>query len=403
MLLAGYGLVRPVSEALFLEYFGQAGLPWTWIAVALGTALAVAAVNRGLARTDVVRLFAASSLAAAGLLALCWLLAGGEATHAAVAVFVLYVGKDVYVVVLLEQIWSLSNLQFDARQATRFYGLFSFMGSLGGMLGNLAVRQLSSVVGALPLLAVGAGLTALAGAVLWGLERGAEARLAGRGLDLTRSPTGGLRLLRRSRYLLAIAGLVGVIQIVITLLDYQLKGLAHTAYGALDARAAFFGTLYLAVDLAALAAQLLLVPLALWRLGATWALLITPLVVLAGVCVGLLHPGLAVLAGTFVAAKGLDYSLTRAAKEMLYLPLGFEPKYKAKAVIDVFVYRAAKGLASAGLLLVPLAGAAVATLLAAGTLGWTIVWLGLVPLIRAWRPAGPSGQPPPDTGPGRVR
>jgi ATP/ADP translocase len=48
-------------------------------------------------------------------------------------------------------------------------------------------------------------------------------------------------------------------------------------------------------------------------------------------------------AAAFTAFKALDYSLFRAAKEMLYIPLSFDARYRAKSVIDAFGYRAAKG------------------------------------------------------------
>jgi AAA family ATP:ADP antiporter len=49
-------------------------------------------------------------------------------------------------------------------------------------------------------------------------------------------------------------------------------------------------------------------------------------------------------AGTaFVLFKAFDYSLFRAAKEILYIPLSFDERYRAKEFIDVFGYRCSKG------------------------------------------------------------
>jgi AAA family ATP:ADP antiporter len=55
--------------------------------------------------------------------------------------------------------------------------------------------------------------------------------------------------------------------------------------------------------------------------------------------------GSAVAYGTF---KTLDYSLFRAAKELLYVPLPFDARYRAKEVIDVLGNRVSKGMASLG-------------------------------------------------------
>ena len=48
----------------------------------------------------------------------------------------------------------------------------------------------------------------------------------------------------------------------------------------------------------------------------------------------------------FAHIKAFDYSLFGIIKEMLYIPLKVDEKFKAKAIIDVFVYRTAKACAS---------------------------------------------------------
>ena len=42
----------------------------------------------------------------------------------------------------------------------------------------------------------------------------------------------------------------------------------------------------------------------------------------------------------------MDYSIFRGAKELLYIPLSYDAKYRAKELIDVFAYRFGKGAAS---------------------------------------------------------
>ena len=45
----------------------------------------------------------------------------------------------------------------------------------------------------------------------------------------------------------------------------------------------------------------------------------------------------------YMAFKVIDYSVFRAAKELLYIPLSFDRRYRAKELIDVFGYRFGKG------------------------------------------------------------
>jgi len=48
----------------------------------------------------------------------------------------------------------------------------------------------------------------------------------------------------------------------------------------------------------------------------------------------------------FICNKSLDFSVFGVVKEMLYIPLKPDEKFRAKAVIDVFAYRSSKAVAS---------------------------------------------------------
>jgi ATP/ADP translocase len=69
-----------------------------------------------------------------------------------------------------------------------------------------------------------------------------------------------------------------------------------------------------------------------------------------------------------VGSKVFDYSLFRAAKEILYLPLSYAEKTEGKAVVDVLTYRVSK--AGASLLLLALAASAVTPTALALLLAW---------------------------------
>ncbi len=60
----------------------------------------------------------------------------------------------------------------------------------------------------------------------------------------------------------------------------------------------------------------------------------------------LLFPVLGVVTYSFVMIKCFDFSVFSVIKEMLYIPLRVEEKFQAKALIDVFVTRASKAIAS---------------------------------------------------------
>jgi AAA family ATP:ADP antiporter len=114
--------------------------------------------------------------------------------------------------------------------------------------------------------------------------------------------------------------------------------------------AQMYGRLGWIVSGTALFAQLVLVPLLLPR--KRLALLIPPLVMVAGTVGLAILPVLSIAIVLAAGDRGLNYSLQQVTKETLYVPLSDAQKYKAKAFIDVFVDRAGKALSSIVLLVV---------------------------------------------------
>jgi len=52
------------------------------------------------------------------------------------------------------------------------------------------------------------------------------------------------------------------------------------------------------------------------------------------------------ISSTFVTCKALDFSVLGVIREMLYIPLKPDEKYRARAVIDVFAHRSSKAFSS---------------------------------------------------------
>ena len=159
----------------------------------------------------------------------------------------------------------------------------------------------------------------------------------------------GIGTLFRSRYLLFIGILILSTQLVSTVLDLRFNGLAETELPDTDARTAFFGGVYGYLGLAAGVLQLVVVPLALRFVALRVIHICIPLVHLVSSLVLTISPSLRSGAAAYMIFKALDYSIFRAAKELFYMPLSYDSRYRAKQIIDSFGYRFSKG-ASAGVL-----------------------------------------------------
>ena len=85
----------------------------------------------------------------------------------------------------------------------------------------------------------------------------------------------------------------------------------------------------------------------------------------------------------FFLFKAFDYSIFRAAKELLYIPLSFDERYRAKEVIDVFGYRAGKGGSSVVIVLLQKMGVVMNNYYLAIGVVMAVLWLVLIfPLTR---------------------
>jgi AAA family ATP:ADP antiporter len=381
VILASYAIARPATESLFLDANGATALPRAWLMVGLGSLGVVTLYNRWAATTDLVRIFGAVSTIS-GLILVAILL--GFKLKLPGMTWWLYLWKDLYIVVLIEVFWSFANSTVPKDRAKWWYGLFCVLGSLGGMAGNLGVGWLAtttsteqSLWAVVPLLAIGGG-----GGI-------ALARFAGVSAENKNATTttlrDGFRVLQSSRSLWLLMGLIATTQVVITLVDYQFSIAIEQFYPDTDARTAAIGQIYAAIDLAAISLQLSTGPI-LRLLGVPLVLLTIPGLLGAAVAGYALIPQYAAIAAAKVASKAFDYSLFRAAKEILYIPLSHTERTQGKAFVDMMSYRMAKGATS--LMLMGLIGFGQPKLALWLTFACIGLWVWItVRLNRSQRPA----------------
>ncbi len=367
--LFGYAIARPATESLFLEDHGADALPWAWLAIAVASAGVVVAFNQAAARMPLGRVM----LGAVGTSAASLVVLMGMAQAAVPgSTLLLYVWKDVHIVVLLELLWSFANLVFEKHTARWFNVVFCACGSLGGLAGNLAVGVLAARWGTalaplfvLPFFGVQAALAV-------GL-----ARAAGHPAPKDRKRIGlgdAAELLRRSPYVGWLVLLIGTVQLTINLIDYVYQDAIARAYVDVDARTAVIGQVYGAIDIASLSMQLAS-GFVIGALGVRRTLLAVPSLLGLSALAFIAAPRFALMAITKVASKAFDYSLFRAAKEMLYLPLSYRDKTRGKALVDMLTYRVAKGGASVVILGLGAAAASFGVIYA--TVACIALWLGL--------------------------
>ena len=119
--------------------------------------------------------------------------------------------------------------------------------------------------------------------------------------------------------------------------------------------------------------------------GVPITLLAIPLLLAGSLGVYVALPLFATIAVVKVASKCFDYSIFRAAKEILYIPLGYRERTQGKSIVDMVTYRVAKGGASLVLYGLVLFGTA-RPLVTPMTLAVILLWLGVtLVIVRRFR------------------
>ncbi|WP_302142339.1 NTP/NDP exchange transporter [Halomonas alkalicola] len=342
-------VLRPAREALGLRG-GIEAVRWLFIGTALVTLLVNPLFGLLVSRLPRLRFIAATYLffaASLGAFYLLMTLAPGAVGVASGQVF--YVWFSVFNLFVTMLFWALMADRFSLAQGKRFFGLIAVGGTCGAIFGPWLAGRLAEPLGTPALLLVAIGflllaLTAACGVALCQPHRPRESDDEAPVVDererIGGSAWAGLRALTRSRYLLGIAAYVVILAIMATFLYFTRLQMVAALGDDLDLRTAWFARIDLITQVATLVMQALVAGHLMKRLGVAFTLALLPMTTLLGF-IGLAMVGsLAALIAFEAAFRAVQRALMRPARETLYTVTSREEKYKAKAAIDTFVYRA---------------------------------------------------------------
>ena len=328
--LFGYEFIRSVSSSLFIDAYGAENLPRGMVAVPPSMLVMLYCYGRLLSWQGATRALVVTSLFSAVLILGCYA-ALSHGVHFAAAV--IYVFREAYIVIIIEQFWSFVNSVLTTEQAKRINGPFCAVASIGSYVGGMLVSRWAVALGSeVLLLFTAASLvpTAIFGVIAYKLGGEPEPSTEEAGGRLGHL---GVKILFRSRYLIFIGVLILSTQVVSTVLDLRFNGLAELEISDKDTRTAFFGGVYGNLGLAAGILQLLVVPLALRFIALRYIHVSIPIVHLVSGLVLTMSPSLRTGTGAYTIFKALDYSLFRGREgivlyaAVLRCPLSCETNY----------------------------------------------------------------------------
>ena len=395
LLLGAYYMLKTAREALILSQGGAEVKSYSSAGQALLLLAIVPLYGVFASRVSRVRLVSGVMLFFASHLVI-FIVCGRIGLHEGVAFF-LWVG--VFNVMVIAQLWAFANDLYTKRQGERLFPLLGLGSSLGAWLGAVAATRLIRAAGPYGLMTAAAILLAICAAVtVWIHRRHTVAadpktrRIAEQPLDRE----GGFQLIFRNRYLMLIAALVVLLNIVNTSGEFLLSKLvvaeaARAFPGAAMAVARqrfigeFYGSFFGWVNLTALVLQSFFVSRLFKAIGPGGALFVGPVIAVVGYSVILVAPVLGLVRGLKIFDNSCDYSIQNTARHSLFLPTSRDAKYKAKAAIDSFFWRIGDVL-QAGVVYAGTALGFVVSSFAALNLAFTVVWVCIATaLAREYR------------------
>lgn len=163
----------------------------------------------------------------------------------------------------------------------------------------------------------------------------------------------GIHLILRYNYLLLILGLSCLYEVVLTVIDYEMKLIGLTfveqltsGTGSSEKFAEIMGRFGIATNCLSLLFSFFGFGYLMQKLGLRMTLRLYPSLLVVGVFFSFLLPNFFTLFSVMAILKATTYSIFDPCKEILYVPTSNAVKFKAKFWIDVVGARCAKALGS---------------------------------------------------------
>jgi AAA family ATP:ADP antiporter len=257
-----------------------------------------------------------------------------------------FVWVSVFNVFVVTLFWAFMTDVFNTDQGKRLFGFISVGGTMGGILGGLITGSLVKKMGASNLFIVSAVmLEAAAWCVkLFPADFKRDAATASPEEATAEKPIGGgivsgIAHVFRSSYLLGICAFMLLYAITTTFIYFQQADLTAHQFHDRGARTAFFAHLDVWVNFLTVVVQIFLTGRLLKWFGVGATLTFLPVLSVIGFLAMGITPALGLLAVFQVMRRAGNFAVTRPAREVLFIVLRREDKYKAKSFIDTFVYR----------------------------------------------------------------
>jgi len=376
--LSSYYIMRPIRDQMGVAG-GVNNLQWLFTGTLIGMlvlnipyAFLVKTLPRTRFITVTYRFFAANIL----LFAIALHFADAEQTIWIGRAFFIWI--SIFNLFVVSVFWALIVDTFNSEQGKRLFGFIAAGATIGAITGSSITATLARHVPT-PFLLVGAiMLLEVAVFSVRHLSRLSEA-LNARPQEAAGQPIGGGVLAGithpfKSAYLANVSLFILLFAITATFLYFQQASLVRDNFHDRGAQTAFFAQIDLVVNVITLVVQLFFTGRIVGILGVGVTLAILPALTLLGFGALAALPAVSTLVVFQVLRRSSDYAIARPTREVLYIVVPLEDRYKAKSFIDTVVYRGGDQVGAWAYALIAMTGFGSA-LMATIAIGLAVVWL----------------------------
>lgn len=346
LIIASLLIIKPTVSALFLSELGAENLPLAFLLVAITAILSSYFYSKALANFSLKKIIRFTLLLSILLVIVLALLLRFNYLNNWMLYF-FYVWVAIHAVLSASQFWVMANLVYNPREAKRLFGFIGSGAILGGILGGYLTSLLAPIIGNENVIFIAA---VFLGICIHLLNKIWSARIVKLNTFKQKKRTGtrevkSIVLIKNSKHLTYLAGIVGVSVIVAKLVDYLFSDFAAARISDPDELTSFFAFWFSTFNLLSLLVQLFLTQRVVGIWGVGLSLLLLPLGIFAGSILFFIVPELSVIIFIKAVDGTLKQSIHKSATELLALPLAFDLKNKTKSFIDVVVDSVATGIA----------------------------------------------------------
>lgn len=341
--------IKPVRSSLFLSDYGPEKLPFVYLTTAFISLFVVYFYNQAVKKLSRNQLLIWTNLFLIINLSLFWGLFHFKSIFILSGVFYVWAGLFNLIVVL--QFWSLTNDIYNPRSGKKFYGFIGAGGIIGSICTSFFVGTIVKTIGTTNILLITMGLLFLL--LLTALKAShLDLKIKKKKNHKIEAPSphektnkNSLLLVLKSPYIRLIALIVILMNITSTIIDYQFQSVVAERF-VKDEITEFLGYFFSVVTFSSLLVQVFLTTPFHRKKGITFSLMILPFTLGFSSLAFFIFPLFLFGIGLKFFDGSLSYSLQQSSKELLYLPMSQQTKYRAKSIIDVFFFRFGDALAS---------------------------------------------------------